>query len=538
VPYVRKLRGSIVWMASYYVPNELLPLSRQSKKASRTRIKEPAASAGYPNSEKAAGQLESRRRREIADGSYSYEMGAGEHTAETWLNEWTENRNTRYKAGDKRRVELHFLPFRDFRTKSLSSFRSEDFRAWARHGRQLVEQKAMESKNFWTIYGVVHKMFEDAIVASRIQFNPCKVDVANDMPRKRSKRGRKYDETEVQELVWCEALPPDVRMLMCGLAFTGERVGEFCGHVWSDWDRDAVPMTALTLQFQYNREPLKTDTDQERPRVIPVHPELGAALAWWQSEGWQAFFGRAPRPADPIFPNFFKQGHHTKKSVYHRVFDAFQKASAEGLIRATWKAHHALRHAFTTALIGRGANPVWVERITHNASGKLAEPTRRLTVNHYTHTEWQPLCDAMAFVPWKRNAAPAPGTGGAGGNGPSGQTGHTPGHTNSGEAETMLSNQSGRRDSNSGLETENSGKQREKQAFDTPGRDPQIPGNSARSEASATLVAKLLTHSEEAEFLTALGDSQGALESRVARPPTKTSPYIARKRVAREAGGQ
>lgn len=534
MPYVRKLRGGVVWMASYYVPNELLPLSRQSKKSSRTRIKEPAQDAGFPNTDKAAGQLESRRRREIADGSYSYETGVGEHTAESWLNEWTENRNTRYKAGDKRRVELHFLPFRDFRTKALSTFRSEDFRAWARHGRQLVEQKVMESKNFWTIYGVVHKMFEDAIVASRIQFNPCKVDVANDMPRKRSKRGRKYDETEAQELAWCEALPADVRILMCGLAFTGERVGEFCGHIWSEWDREAVPMTALTLEFQYNREPLKTDTDMERPRVIPVHPELQAALDWWRREGWEAFVGRRPQPSDPIFPNLFKRGHHTNKSVYHRVFDAFAKASAEGRIRATWKAHHALRHAFTTALIGRGANPVWVERITHNASGKLVDPTKRMTVDHYTHTEWAPLCEAMAHLPWRRSVAAGPDNGGGGENGPAGQDGHTPGHTYSGEAETMLSNRSGRRDSNSGPRSEKTGKHRENAAPEPDGVGASFPDNTSGSEALALLVAKSSSASEESEFTVALGEAHGTPASRVARPPAKTFPYVARKRAARE----
>jgi integrase len=409
MPYKRELRGSIVWMASYYVPNSLLPLSVQSKKASKTRIKEPARDAGYPNTQVAAGQLERRRKAEIAEGTFSYGSTTGEHNAETWLNEWSEARGTRYSKGDKRRVEMHFLTFRDFRGKPLSAFRTEHFKEWGRHGKALVEQqKAMSSKNFWTVYGVVHAMFEAAVDATKIPFNPCNVDGKSDMPRKRDTRGRRYDETETEELAWCEALPPDVRMLLCGLAFTGERVGEFCGHIWSEWDRTAVPLSALTLEFQYDRQPLKGDTDRERPRRIPVHPELESALDWWKREGWEAFVGRAPRPTDPIFPNVFKDGHHSEKSVYHRVKDAFDKATAEGRISSTWKAHHALRHSVTTALIGRGASPVWVERITHNASGKLIDPTTKLTVNHYTHTDWRPLCDTIALLPWRRRVTPSP----------------------------------------------------------------------------------------------------------------------------------
>lgn len=481
MPYKRQLVGGVVWMASYYVPNELLPLDRRSKTASRTRIKEPATEADYPNTEKAARQLEKRRKREVADGTYSY-TATGEATAESWLGEWTPLRNTRYAKGDARRVAIHFLTFRDFRGKHLSTFRTEDFRDWARHQRDFVAKKLKSSKNVWTVYGVIHKMFEDAVIAGRIPFNPCKVDGANDMPRKKKTRGRKYEEDEVQELCWAEALPADVRMLLCLLSFTGERVGEGCGHVWAEWDRTAVPLTALTLEFQYNRLPLKGDTDKERPRRVPVHGELEAALDWWQREGWQAFVGRAPKPSDPIIPNVFKQGHHTEKSVYHRVRDAFEAAQAEGRVRAPWKAHHALRHAFTTALIGRGAPEVWVERVTHNASGALVEPTRRQTVGHYTHTEWKPLCDVVALVPWRRSLASGPVEGG-------GQDGHTPGHTETELAETKPETGAGeeiRTPLQNGKEPGNDEKNRGTLGDLDP---PRLPENSAPREPLAPPVA-------------------------------------------------
>jgi hypothetical protein len=78
-------------MASYYVPNDLLPADvrntgKDDRPTEKTRIYEPATDAGYPNSDKGARQLENRRKREIADGTYSY-TGQGEITAARWVAE-------------------------------------------------------------------------------------------------------------------------------------------------------------------------------------------------------------------------------------------------------------------------------------------------------------------------------------------------------------------------------------------------------------------------------------------------------------------
>src|SRR3954469_18033542 len=113
MPYKRQLQHSIVWMASFYVPNAMLPIDVRNPKKDKTRIKEPAADAGYPNSEKGAAQLENRRKREIASGSYSY-TAHGEHTPSTWLVEWTPQRVARNRDRDRRKIELHFCTFQDF----------------------------------------------------------------------------------------------------------------------------------------------------------------------------------------------------------------------------------------------------------------------------------------------------------------------------------------------------------------------------------------------------------------------------------------
>ncbi len=385
MPYKRNLRTKIVWMASYYVPNDQLPPDVRKGKET-TRIKESAEKAGYANSQKGAEQLESRREREIREGSYSYKQ-QGARTGGGWAREWTSQRVTRDKQLDLRRVEMHFLTFKDFASRKLTDFRPQHFREWARHGRELASAGTMSTKTFRNAYGVVRTMFHDAVVAEHIASNPCVVS-RGDLPAKSNKKGRRYDEAESSNLAWEPKLEADVRMLFCGLTFTGERVGEFCGHIWSDLDRDARPLWALTVERQYDHQPLKTSTDKERPRTVPVHPELAAALQWWLSEGWEQFMGRKPTPNDPIIPNPFKRGHHTEKSVYHRSRDAFEAAGV------FWKGHHACRHAFLTAVIRRKASQTYAERITHNASGTI--------VDHYTHTEWEPLCDVVSLLPWTR----------------------------------------------------------------------------------------------------------------------------------------
>ena len=44
-----------------------------------------------------------------------------------------------------------------------------------------------------------------------------------------------------------------------------------------------------------------------------------------------------------------------------------------------------------TTARSRGAIELYIERITHNASGSM--------VDHYTHTEWDPLCDVVLRLP-------------------------------------------------------------------------------------------------------------------------------------------
>ena len=88
----------------------------------------------------------------------------------------------------------------------------------------------MEAKTFRNVYGVVHTMFHDAEVNEKIGVNPCVLS-RSDLPAHRARKGRRDEDEESRELVWPALLPVDVRMLFCLLSYTGERVGEGCGHI-------------------------------------------------------------------------------------------------------------------------------------------------------------------------------------------------------------------------------------------------------------------------------------------------------------------
>jgi hypothetical protein len=136
----------------------------------------------------------------------------------------------------------------------------------------------------------------------------------------------------------------------------------------------------MAIRDQYNGRPLKT----ERPRVVPVHPELGSVLAAWMADGFELYTGHRPEPDDFIVPNISRRAKvpcHTRSS-YYKAFTRFAEAAG---IRP--RSLHATRHTFITLCRRGGARKDVLERVTHNASGDI--------VDRYTHFDWAPLCAAV-----------------------------------------------------------------------------------------------------------------------------------------------
>jgi hypothetical protein len=158
--------------------------------------------------------------------------------------------------------------------------------------------------------------------------------------------------------------------------FTGMREGEVCGIRWRDWDPSSTPLGALTVQGQYDRQPLKTD----RPRIVPVHPALAWMLERWRATGFELIHCRRPRPDDPIVPNRAGET-HSKSSAYKQWRRACEAVGVSN------RSLHSTRHTFITTCRRGGARKDYLERVTHNAAGDI--------VDTYTRFEWDPLCEAV-----------------------------------------------------------------------------------------------------------------------------------------------
>ena len=77
-------------------------------------------------------------------------------------------------------------------------------------------------------------------------------------------------------------------MLFALWFYAGGHKGEACGLKWSGLD----PRSAAAARHE--DEPLKTN----RPRKVPVHPELAAVLDDWWRHGFELSYALRPTSAD------------------------------------------------------------------------------------------------------------------------------------------------------------------------------------------------------------------------------------------------
>lgn len=338
-----------------------------------------------------ARRLNARRLREVRAGTYTPPKQrkatlVGQYAA-TWI-DGRENRNAddeqkafhRLVIGEGREWFAD-LPLMDVRPRHILRLIQElkktpSLRRGAPPGEPLGE------KTVKNIYGNVRTMFRDARIAELVDSDPCV------LPRGTFKGGKSaqrepYTEEEIRALVTSEAIEPDQRVFNALLFYTGERIGEAAGRRWRNWDRATRPLTALTVDTQYDDQPLKTaDKKGEQPRIVPVHPDLAALLTWWWNEGFEWVYCRKPTPDDFIVPQ--RDGTNRTKSTIYKTWTRHSCPRAGVRNRSV----HSTRHTFITLARRGGARKEGVlERVTHNAKGDI--------VDRYTHWDWAPLCEAV-----------------------------------------------------------------------------------------------------------------------------------------------
>lgn len=332
------------------------------------------------SSRREAESLESERKKQVELGSYRPGLPRGSRvTVASWLAYFFTTRSNRSLENDISLIENHVMPHEQFSQMRLSSVEPGDMLRLVEH---LNSVPSIGAKTVSIIYGIVRQALERAAFERVIDSNPCKLPKGTVRWKSRRKR-RPYTREEVQRLTRDARIPWDQRMFNALAFYTGMREGEICGRRWRDWKRDWEPLTCLSVENQYDGQPLKTDDLEEiHPRQVPVHPELESMLRGWLANGFEVTHLRKPTLDDFIVPHR-KIGNHTKSSAYK----AFQRSLAK--VGVENRTLHSTRHTFISIARSNGAQKDVIERVTHNATGDV--------VDDYTTFEWLALCKAVAF---------------------------------------------------------------------------------------------------------------------------------------------
>lgn len=329
-----------------------------------------------------AERLDGRRKREVGAGTFAPGAAGSGAKLRTYAEGWLAERTAK-NADTERALMRDYvlcrswfagLALREVRPRHLVQLASELDGAPKAHRPGMLADKTVA-----LIFGVLHTMFRDAEIAELVDRNPV-VLPRGTLSRKGKKRAP-YELDAVRTLILSAGHPS--RSVFAALALmTGMREGEVCGRRWRDWDRHAKPLGAITVATQYVDEPLKTDS----PRRVPVHPDLAAVLDWWWRVGWEIVYCRKPTATDWIVPQLgVPELAHTKSSGYKLWRRSCTAAGVTNL------SLHSTRHTFVSLARRGGARPDVLERVTHNARGDM--------IDHYTHWDWAPLCEAVACFP-------------------------------------------------------------------------------------------------------------------------------------------
>lgn len=328
-------------------------------------------------------RLNARRKAEIKSGTFHPKLGA-ETTVRTYAEAWIERRKNR-NADNDASVLRRLVMERDF-----GALKMDDVRP--RHVAQLLaDLRAVKSdatggrlseKYIANVIGLLSTMFRTAKLEEVVLSNPCELPRGAIKRRSSASKARApYALDAIVTVLGCEEVPLVARVFAALAFYTGMREGEICGRRWRDWDRGSEPLGCLTVATQYDDQPLKTDEDgDERPRRIPVHPDLDELLDWWWNEGFALQYAKPPTVDGFIVP---RRGgaNHTRSSAYKMFRRALDSA---GVANQTL---HATRHSFITHCRRGGARKDVLEKVTHNAAGDI--------VDQYTHFDWAPLCEAV-----------------------------------------------------------------------------------------------------------------------------------------------
>ncbi len=323
-------------------------------------------------------------KKEIAKGNYRPPALRRSMTFGDWATIWHGKRTNKWADGERAYTKNHFEARKWLWSKPLNEFRPVDIDKLIAEMRSVKKPdgaRKLTDKTISDILGQLKRMFASAIRAEVCDRQPVVLEPGT--IKRTTKERETYEAAEIAVLLRHHEVPWPTRVLVALWALAGLRQGEGCGLKWTKLDTHPKPLASLLVDEQWNGETLKT----ERPRRVPVHPLLLAILQGWAETGFELHVGRKPTPGDFIVPELDRKGNPKcfgPDSSYRRFRAACE---ATGVRPRTL---HSFRHTFVTLCRRGGARADVLERVTHNASGKM--------IDRYTHFDWAPLCEAVACL--------------------------------------------------------------------------------------------------------------------------------------------
>lgn len=310
-------------------------------------------------------------------------VAASPKTLAAYAAVWSKEREGRVwtAKNEMGRLKKHVLP--ELGALDLAEIRP-------RHVRALVKALRVGNapRSVRNIYGVLHRLFEDAVAEELVDSSPCSL-MSGDMPAIADKNpkwreGAEFSRDEVQQLISDQRIPANRRMWWAMGFLAGMRGGEIAALRWCDYDPRAEPLGKLVLTGSYNVEHGEVKaTKTGRTRDVPVHPTLAAMLAEWKLSGWASIVGRPPKDDDLLV---------TSETGGVLADSSTKKTRPRDLKKLGLRVRrfHDARSTFITLGTVDGGEEVWLERVTHNAKGSQ--------FNQYRRTSWPKLCQAVACL--------------------------------------------------------------------------------------------------------------------------------------------
>ncbi len=184
---------------------------------------------------KAAKVLEAIERRIQATAGFG-EPALGPLTVKRYLASWIKDRRLRNVASagdDETRLQRHALP--ELGELLLAEVRPSHIRSLVRSLKAKVGQgrAQLAPRTVRHVYGVLHRMFEDAVADELIESNPCSIK-RGELPAKIDKdptwrSGAVFTREEVEQLISDKRIPEDRRVFYAIAFLGGLRTGAVSG---------------------------------------------------------------------------------------------------------------------------------------------------------------------------------------------------------------------------------------------------------------------------------------------------------------------